>query len=121
MERFDTDKSGGSLQISSDVVEKIARHAALEVDGVEAIQGNTSNNGNFIEKITAPRSISVELVEDVAEIEVAVVVRYGVKVPEVCEMVQKNVKSAVQNMTSITVGRVDIAVTGVKPEEESES
>lgn len=117
MERYNADKSGGSLQISSDVIEKIAQHAALEVDGVAAVHGNTSAASNFIGKFTASRPISVELIDDVAEIEVAIVVKYNVKVPEVCEMVQKNVKNAIQNMTGIIVGRVDIVVTGVKPEE----
>lgn len=117
MERYDADNSGGSLQISSDVVEKIAKHAALEVDGVEAVRGQTTAARTLLGKITSYGPIYVEMIDDVADIEVAIVVRYGAKVPEISEQVQRNVKAAVQNMTSITVGRVDIVVSGIETAE----
>lgn len=117
MEKYSTDNSGGSLQISSDVVEKIAKHAALEVDGVEAVRGQTTAARSLLGKITSYGPIYVELIDDVADIEVAIVVRYGTKIPEISDKVQRNIKSAVQNMTSITVGRVDIVVSGIDTKE----
>ena len=35
----------------------------------------------------------------------------------VCEKVQENVKQTIQNMTGITVSRVDVLVTGLAEEE----
>lgn len=113
MERYNTDNSGGSLQISSDVVEKIAKHSALEIDGVEAVRGQTTAARTLLGKLTSYGPIYVELIDDVADIEVAIVVSIGTKIQEISEKVQKNVKNAIQNMTSITVGRVDIVVSGI--------
>lgn len=117
MDRFDAENSGGSLQISSDVIEKIAKHAALEVNGVEAVHGQTTAARTLLGKLTSYGPIYVEMIDDVADIEVAIVVRYGTKIPEISEKVQRNVKDSVQNMTSITVGRVDIVVSGIDAKE----
>ena len=76
---------GGSLQISTEVIAKIARLAALEVDGVS----------------------------DVATVTVHLTVVYGSKVMPLCEKVQENVKQTIQNMTGITVSRVDVLVVGL--------
>ncbi len=57
--------------------------------------------------------MTVELTDEVAEITVDVVVRYGYRIPSVSEALQKNVKASVQNMTGITVSKVNVVVTGV--------
>ena len=44
-------------------------------------------------------------------------VDFGCKIPAVCEKIQENVKSTVQNMTSITVSKVNLVVAGVAVEE----
>ena len=62
------------------------------------------------------KPIVVELSDDVAEITVNVVVTYGCKIPQLSEQIQENVKSAVQNMTCITVSKVNVIVNGVVQE-----
>ncbi len=115
MEIKDAQNQGGSLQISSEVIEKIARMAALEVDGVQHVSVGTDANKSFIGKLAPQKAVHVDPKDDVADIEISLVVTYGAKIPALSEQVQKNVKQAVQNMTSIIVGRVDVVVTGVTP------
>ena len=43
-----------------------------------------------------------------AELTLNLVVKFGAKIPAVAEKVQENVKSAVQNMTNVTVSRVNL-------------
>ena len=78
---------GGSLQISSGVIANIAKLATLE------------------------------MTDDVAEITVNILVKYGCRIPPLAERVQENVKNAVQNMTQITVSRVNVVVAGLAPEQ----
>ena len=80
-------ETGGSLQISTEVIAKIAKLAAMEVDGVQDVS--------------------------VAQITVNLLVAYGSRIPSMCAKVQENVKSTVQNMTGITVSRVNVVVRGV--------
>ena len=105
----------GSLQISSDAIEKIAKHATLEVDGVADVRASAGAANSLREVLATAKPIQVEINNDVADVEISLVVRYGANIPEVSEEVQKNVKASIQNMTTITVGRVNIMVVGIAP------
>lgn len=118
MEVSNSNVVNGSLQISTDVIGKIAKLAATEIDGVVDVCAGSAGMRSFLGKVNLQKPVSVELLENVAEISVSLTVRYGSQIPAVCEKVQENVKSAVQNMTSITVARVNIVVVGVLQEPE---
>lgn len=118
MEVSNSNVVNGSLQISTDVIGKIAKLAATEIDGVVDVCAGSAGMRSFLGKVNLQKPVSVELLEYVAEITVSLTVRYGSQIPAVCEKVQENVKSAVQNMTSITVARVNIVVVGVLQEPE---
>lgn len=108
----------GSLQIAADVLCKIARQAALEIDGVAGVE----QAGNSVRSVVASRiqkPVTVVLADGVAEFTVNLVVRYGAKIPALCEHVQENVKNAVQSMTGVTVSRVNVVVAGLRPEAEA--
>ena len=116
MDVANTNSIGGSLQISTDVIAKVAGMATLEVDGVCELSAGTLGVKGLFSKmgLTAlKKPIEVTLSEDVAEITVNVKVQYASKIPALSEKVQENVKSAVQNMTGITVSKVNVMVTGV--------
>lgn len=100
----------GSLQISTEVIAKIARLAAMEIEGVKEVCTASGMKGF----LGHPKNVAVDLLDDVAEITLHLVVYYGAKIPPVCEKVQENVKAAVQNMTSITVSHVNVVVVGVQ-------
>lgn len=118
MEVSNSNVVNGSLQISTDVIGKIAKLAATEIDGVVDVCAGSAGMRSFLGKVNLQKPVSVELLENVAEITVSLTVRYGSQIPAVCEKVQENVKSAVQNMTSITVARVNVVVVGVLQEPE---
>lgn len=107
------DHVGGSLQIATDVLAKIARQAALEVDGVRDVRSGNTKVKNLWGKVAPQKAVAVQLTDDVAEITVCLVVDYNTKIPSLCEKVQQNVKSSVQNMTNITVSRVNVTVSGI--------
>lgn len=104
---------GGSLQISTDVIARIATLSSLEIEGVKEISVGTMGVKGIFNKLPLQKAVAVELIDDVAEITVSLVVEYGCKIPQLCEKVQENVKTSVQNMTSITVSKVNIVVAGV--------
>ena len=118
MEVSNSNVVNGSLQISTDVIGKIAKLAATEIDGVVDVCAGSAGMRSCLGKVNLQKPVSVELLENVAEITVSLTVRYGSQIPAVCEKVQENVKAAVQNMTSITVARVNIVVVGVLQEPE---
>ena len=113
MEVKDQNLVGGSLQISTDVIAKIARLAALEVDGVREVKACPYSMKSLLGRLATPKPVEVTLQDEVAEITVNVTIAYGARIPALSEKVQQNIKASVQNMTSITVSRVNVVITGV--------
>lgn len=115
MELQNMDLRGGSLQISTEVLGKIARCAALEVDGVAEVSCGSQNKKvkDLLELANVQLPVVVEMKDGTAEITLHLVVAFGARIPAVAEKVQENVKSAVQSMANITVSRVDLVIAGL--------
>lgn len=115
MDLQNMDLQGGSLQISTEVVGKIARCAALEVDGVAEVSCGVQNKKlkNLLETSSIQPPVVVEMRDGTASITLHLMMKFGARIPSVAEKVQENVKSAVQNMTNVTVSRVDLVIAGL--------
>ena len=121
MELQNMDLRGGSLQISTEVLGKIARCAALEVAGVAEVSCGSQNRKvkDFLERANVQSPVTVEMRDGTAEITLHLVVAFGARIPSVAEKVQENVKPAVQNMTNVTVSRVDLVIAGLAPAQDA--
>ena len=120
MDMQNMDLMGGSLQISTDVIAKIARCAAMEIDGVADVacgRQQSKKAKELLEMVNLQPPVTVEMREGTADITLNLIVRFGTCVPVMAEKVQKNVKNAVQNMTRVTVSRVNLIVAGLAAEE----
>lgn len=121
MELQNMDLRGGSLQISTEVLGKIARCAVLEVAGVAEVSCGSQNRKvkDFLERANVQSPVTVEMRDGTAEITLHLVVAFGARIPSVAEKVQENVKTAVQNMTNVTVSRVDLVIAGLAPAQDA--
>ena len=121
MELQNMDLRGGSLQISTEVLGKIARCAALEVAGVAEVSCGSQNRKvkDFLERANVQSPVTVEMRDGTAEITLHLVVAFGARIPSVAEKVQENVKTAVQNMTNVTVSRVNLVIAGLAPAQDA--
>ena len=117
------DLKGGSLQISTEVIGKIARCAALEIEGVAEVSCGKQNRKvkDLLERANVQSPVTVEMRDGTAEITLEIVAAFGARIPAVAEKVQENVKSAVQNMTNVTVSRVDLVIAGLAPAAEPQA
>ena len=118
MDLQNMDLQGGSLQISTEVIAKIARCAALEVEGVAEVSCGTQNKKlkDLLEASIQP-PVAMEMRDGTAELTLHLIMASGARIPAVAEKVQENVKSAVQNMTSVTVSRVNLVIAGLAAEQ----
>lgn len=114
MELKDSKGQQGSLFIATDVVEKVAKLASLEVEGVGDVSVGTSGVKGMFAKTNLPKAVEVAMYDGVAEITINIIAKYGFKIPAVCKAVQEAVKAGVQNMTNITVSKVNVAVAGIQ-------
>ena len=111
-----------NLTISEDVIGIIAGLAAAEVEGVS---GMTLGFVDGINQILGSnkkysKGVKVELNGNAVVINLYVIVRYGVKIPDVAFSIQNSVKTSVEGMTGLTVESVNINVQGVTFEKDKD-
>ena len=112
-------KTTGSLKISQEVIATIANHAAGEVQGVVPLDNTSSALKKIISNRGIKKTISINLNDDIAIIDMDVKLTYGTRIQDVAEIVQSSVKEAVQTMTGITVSKVNVNIVGIIFEEET--
>ncbi|WP_251500344.1 Asp23/Gls24 family envelope stress response protein [Otoolea muris] len=114
-----SEKAGvGEVQIADEVVAIIAGLAATEVDGVDSMAGNITNE--LVGKLgmkNLSKGVKVAVTEATVSVELSLNMKYGYSIPEVGEKVQDRVKSAIENMTGLSVLEVNIKIAGVSMEE----
>ena len=112
-EEIKTENEG--IQISSDVVAVIAGVAVSEVQGVSGMSGGFA--GGITEVLSGKKNlakgIKVDIEEDIAKIDVNIIVEYGSRIPDVAFEIQNRVKKSVENMTGLKVEEVNVHVQGV--------
>ncbi len=103
----------GQVQIADDVIAVIAEIAATEVEGITQI-GAAKNDlvQTFMGKKNL-KGIKIEVAENQIFVDVMCIVRYGIKIQEVCSKVQEKVKTSIETMTGLVVSAVNVHVVGV--------
>ncbi len=104
----------GEVQIADDVVAIIAGLAATDVKGVASLIGNVTNEiiSKFGKK-NLGKGIKVEVVNNVVTVDMSIVLEYGYSIPKTSGQVQEKVKSAIENMTGLTVEEVNVRIASV--------
>lgn len=104
----------GVVRIADDVVAMIASIAATEVEGVSALAGNITNElMSRVGMKKLSRGVKVEIHDGVVKVDLAVSIQFGYHIPEVSRKLQSKVKSAIENMTGLTCGNVDVRFSNV--------
>ena len=106
--------ASGEVQVADEVVAIIAGLAATEVEGVSSMAGNITNK--IVSKLgmkNLAKGIFVDVEEDEVKVDVAINISYGFAIPDVTSKVQERVKTAVENMTGLTVAVVNVRVASV--------
>lgn len=107
----------GEVQIADEVVAIIAGLAATEIEGVGSMAGNITNE--LVGKLgmkNLSKGVKVEVTEEHVSVDLSLNMKYGYNIPSVSEKVQEKVKTAIENMTGLTVLDVNVKIAGVNLE-----
>ena len=110
----------GNIKISVDVVTTIAGIAASEIEGVSCMY--TSFVDGVAQRLGARRTskgVKVDMNGNSVDIDLYIVVEYGVKIPELAWTIQENVKNSVETMTGLSVSGVNIHIEGISFESDA--
>ncbi|MBQ8591331.1 MAG: Asp23/Gls24 family envelope stress response protein [Lachnospiraceae bacterium] len=108
------DSQLGVVKIADDVVAMIAGMAATEIEGVASMAGNVTHE--LMSKVgmkNLAKGVKVDVLDRVVTVDLAVTMEYGYNIPATCNKIQDKVKAAIENMTGLEVGDVNIRIAGV--------
>ena len=115
---YEKDKIG-EVQIADEVVAIIAGLAATEVEGVDSMAGNITNE--LVSKLgmkNLSKGVKVEVLDGVVTVDLTLNIEYGMNILETSKKVQEKVKAAIENMTGLEVADVNIHIASVDMENE---
>ncbi len=108
------DNNDGKVSIADDVVAMIASIAATEVDGVNSLVGNVTNEiMSRVGMKKAAKGVKVVVEDGKVVVELAITIDYGYSIPVTCKNAQTKVKNAIENMTGLEVVSVNIRIGGI--------
>ena len=106
----------GLITISEDVLLKVAGYAGLECYGIVAMSSKRAKDG-FVEwlgKENLTKGVQVNITEAGIDIDLFIIVEYGISIVEVCNIIKSQVCYKIENMTGAKVRRVNISVEGIR-------
>ncbi len=111
-----TDSGYGKISINNNVIAIIAHETAKKVPGVVELQGSLADDlAGIIGKKSKDKGIRIEKEsEELLTIDLAVVLEFGVRIPDICVQLQSAVKEAVEDMTGQQVFAVNVVVQGIR-------
>lgn len=110
--------TSSALSINIDVLKKITKLAATEVNGVIGIPNKNIDLKGIVKSKNPFAGVKVESVNGALEISVYIIVSKDVNVKTIAQEVQENVKDKIQTMTGSAVTKVNVIVSDIKLKED---
>ena len=104
----------GKVNISKQIIAKIIGIAVNATNGIictsTGVVGNITNwlGGNRIQN-----GIELKETDRGLDIHLCVTVQHRLKMPEVCKVLQSNVREAVEKFTGLSIGSINVTIVGV--------
>ena len=106
----------GTIYISEDVLLKVVGYAALECYGIVAMSSKRAKDGlvEWLGRENLSRGVQVRMVDEQLDVDLFIVVEYGISVAEVCKTIVQQVRYKLESMTGVKVRSVNISVEGIR-------
>lgn len=106
----------GSISISSDVIAAIVGISAEQCYGIVGMSAKTTGDGiaRLLHLDSYHKGIKVYMKEEIIDIDMFVIVEYGVSINAVAQSAKETIKYNVEKFTGLKVGKVNVSVQGVR-------
>ena len=106
----------GDITVEREVIETIAGLAAIDCYGLVGMVAQDIQSGlwSILGIDSIRKGVSVRSSEQGLDVDVHVIVGYGIKVREVAQYVMQKVSYVLENNAGITIAQVNVNVNGVK-------
>ena len=106
----------GTVFIAEDVLLKVVGYAALECYGIVAMSSKRAKDG-FVEWLgreNLTRGVQIRSVGDMLDVDLFIIVEYGISISEVCKTIVETVRYKLEVMAGVSVRKVNISVEGIR-------
>lgn len=104
----------GNIHISEEVLAAISAAAALEVEGVSSLAANLGSDiAELLGKKNLAKGVRVKMEEEKVAVDLSVLMAYGSTIPDMGKAIQEGVRAAIESMTGLEVGAVNVNVAGI--------
>ena len=112
--RFTTDL--GVVTVTDDVIVRVAGYAALDCYGIVGMASKRSTDGivQLMGRENLGRGVKIKPSSDRVDIDLFIVVEYGISISAVADAIIETVKYKVEHLTGVPVGRVNVFVEDIR-------
>ena len=106
----------GNITINDDVVALIASLAIVDVEGVVSMSGKSSFSdyvGTKSKDVEKGVIVKIDDTTSLCTVTVDINIEYGVNVYDTARKLQRAIKNAVENLTGLTVDKVNVTIKGL--------
>ena len=106
----------GTISITEDVMLKVVGYAALECYGIVAMSSKRAKDGivEWLGRENLSKGVQIRNVGDMLDVDLFIVVEYGISIAEVCKTIVDQVRYKLESMTGMQVRKVNISVEGIR-------
>ena len=106
----------GTVTVNEDVLLKVAGYTALECYGIVGMAAKRSTDGivQMLGRENLGRGVRVHANDDSVNVELFVVVEYGISISVVAAAIIDTVKYKIEHLTGIRVNHVSVSVEDIR-------
>ena len=106
----------GVVTVNDDVIVRVAGYAALDCYGIVGMASKRSTDGivQLMGRENLGRGVKIKPSSDRVDIDLFIVVEYGISISAVADAIIETVKYKVEHLTGVPVGRVNVCVEDIR-------
>ena len=106
----------GQVTVNDDVLVRVAGYAALDCYGIVGMASKRSMDGivQLMGRENLGRGIQIRSTGDKVDINLFIIVEYGISIKAVAAAIIETVKYKVEHLTGIAVGHVNVSVEDIR-------
>ena len=112
--KFNTDL--GVVTVNDEVIVRVAGYATLDCYGIVGMASKRSTDGivQMMGRENLGRGVKVRTSGDKVDIDLFIIVEYGISISEVCKTIVDTVRYKLEAMAGVKVRKVSISVEGMR-------
>ncbi|MBQ9625309.1 MAG: Asp23/Gls24 family envelope stress response protein [Clostridia bacterium] len=108
------ENSYGKIEFSENALKQIVGTLVSESYGIVGVSAKGDGIAELLKRDNVAKGVKISVEDNKLNIELSVIVKYGVSIKTVAENIIDNVKFAVQEATSLEIDSLNVVVQGIR-------